>query len=175
MDCGLTSTKFRKLKTSFLRAYQRAKIKPTPRKLTPAKIRSKTVSTFISSGMLVERTPSYHARLRPGWTARNTSVRRYCDRHPEVSCCHKPGDNFSSSRPIQKQNQARFEKFEMSGHADSRRIARIRIQARRAHRVDHGDPPPALFAAQLAEKYPKAKVLDPSRCRLSGLSEAALS
>jgi Cft2 family RNA processing exonuclease len=59
--------------------------------------------------------------------------------------------------------KARVERFELSGHADREELLEFAIQTEaRCIILTHGDQPARdWFAAQLAEKAPKIKVLDP--------------
>ena len=59
--------------------------------------------------------------------------------------------------------KARVERFELSGHADREELLEFAIQTgARSIVLTHGDQPARdWFAAQLAEKAPKSKVLDP--------------
>jgi Cft2 family RNA processing exonuclease len=58
---------------------------------------------------------------------------------------------------------ARIERFELSGHAEREELLEFAVQTdARSIVLTHGDPAArAWFAQQLAEKLPKAQVLDP--------------
>jgi len=143
------------------------KIKPTPRKLTPGEDPQQNALYIISSGMLVERTPSYtlasgllgHARNSIGFVG-------YCD--PDTPggklLLAKTGDTFVfEACHVKAKIKARVERFELSGHADREELLEFAVQTEaRSIILTHGDPPARLwFAQQLAEQAPKSKVLDP--------------
>jgi Cft2 family RNA processing exonuclease len=143
------------------------KIKPTPRKLTPGEDPQQNALYIISSGMLVERTPSYTLASGLVSHARNTiGFVGYCD--PETPggklLAAKPGDNFIfETAHVKAKVKARVERFELSGHADREELLEFAIQTEaRCIVLTHGDPPArAWFAEQLALNAPKIKVLDP--------------
>lgn len=143
------------------------KIKPTPRKLTPGEDPQQNALYIVSSGMLVERTPSYTLASGLAGHARNTiGFVGYCD--PDT-----PGGQLLSARPgdwfifetahVKVKLKAHVERFELSGHADREELLEFAVQtSARSIVLTHGDPPArAWFASQLAVQAPKAKVLDP--------------
>ena len=143
------------------------KIKPTPRKLTPGLDPQQNALYIISSGMLVERTPSYTLASGLVGHARNTvGFVGYCD--PDTPggklLTAKTGDTFLfETAHVKAKLKARIERFELSGHADREELLEFAIQTEaRCVVLTHGDPPArAWFAAQLAQLAPKIKVLDP--------------
>ena len=143
------------------------KIKPTPRKLTAGEDPQQNALYIISSGMLVERTPSYTLASGLVGHARNTvGFVGYCD--PDTPggklLAAKTGDTFIfETAHVKAKLKARIERFELSGHADREELLEFAIQTKaRCVILTHGDPPArAWFAAQLAEKAPKIKVIDP--------------
>ena len=143
------------------------KIKPTPRKLTPGEDPQQNALYIISSGMLVERTPSYTLASGLVSNARNTiGFVGYCD--PETPggklLAAKHGDNFIfETAHVKAKVKARVERFELSGHADREELLEFAIQTEaRCIVLTHGDPPArAWFAEQLALNAPKIKVIDP--------------
>lgn len=143
------------------------KIKPTPRKLTAGEDPQQNGLYIISSGMLVERTPSYTLASGLLGNARNTiGFVGYCD--PDTPggqlLASKPGDNFVfEAAHVKAKVKARVERFELSGHADREELLEFAVQTTaRSIVLTHGDPAArAWFAAQLAEKAPQSKVLDP--------------
>jgi Cft2 family RNA processing exonuclease len=143
------------------------KIKPAPRKLNPGEDPKQNALYIISSGMLVENTPSYV--LASGLIANSSNTIGfvgYCD--PET-----PGGEILASRSgdpclfkaanVKAKIKARIEKFELSGHADREELVQFAVQSNpRAIVLTHGDPDArAWFAEQLAEALPKAKIVDP--------------
>ena len=143
------------------------KIKPTPRKLVAGEDPKQNALYIISSGMLVERTPSYTLASGLLGNAHNTiGFVGYCD--PDTPggklLASKPGDTFVfETAHVKAKIKARVERFELSGHADREELLEFAIQTgARSIVLTHGDPDArAWFAAQLAEKAPKSKVLDP--------------
>lgn len=143
------------------------KIKPTPRKLVAGEDPQQNALYIISSGMLVERTPSYTLASGLVGHARNTiGFVGYCD--PDTPGGHllaaKPGDNFLfETAHVKAKIKARVERFELSGHADREELLEFAVQTgARSIVLTHGDQPARdWFAAQLAEKAPESKVLDP--------------
>jgi Cft2 family RNA processing exonuclease len=143
------------------------KIKPTPRKLNPGEDPHQNALYIISSGMLVERTPSYTLASGLLGHARNTiGFVGYCD--PDTPggklLAAKTGDTFVfESAHVKAKIKARVERFELSGHADREELLEFAVQTgARSIVLTHGDPPArAWFTEQLAELAPQSKVLDP--------------
>ncbi len=143
------------------------KIKPTPRKLNPGEDPQQNALYIISSGMLVERTPSYTLASGLLGHARNTiGFVGYCD--PDTPggklLAAKTGDTFVfESAHVKAKIKARVERFELSGHADREELLEFAVQTgARSIVLTHGDPPArAWFTEQLAELAPQSKVLDP--------------
>lgn len=142
------------------------KIKPTPRKLV-AGVEPQPGLYIISSGMLVERTPSYTLASGLVGHARNTiGFVGYCD--PETPGGQlqlaKPGDTFLfEAANVRAKIKARVERFELSGHADREELLEFAVQTQaRSIVLTHGDQAARdWFSQQLAEKAPKSKVIDP--------------
>ena len=159
----------RKLKhTNFTRSIIKdLKLKPTPRKLIPGEDPQKNALYIISSGMLVERTPSYTLASGLAGHARNTiGFVGYCD--PDTPggqlLATKSGESFLfAAANVKTKIKAKVERFELSDHADREELLEFSVQATpRSIVLTHGDPPArAWFAAELAKQLPKAKILDP--------------
>jgi Cft2 family RNA processing exonuclease len=159
----------RKLKhTNFTRSIiKELKLKPTPRKLIPGEDPQKNALYIISSGMLVERTPSYTLASGLAGHARNTiGFVGYCD--PDTPggqlLATKQGDSFLfAAANVKTKVKAHVERFELSGHADREELLEFSVQATpRSIVLTHGDPlARAWFATELAKQLPKAKILDP--------------
>jgi Cft2 family RNA processing exonuclease len=143
------------------------KVQPVPRKLTAGEDPQKNAIYIVSSGMMVERTPSYtlasgllgHARNLIGFVG-------YCD--PDTPggqlLATKPGDDFLFKTAHVKQKvKAHVERFELSGHADREELLEFAVQTgARSIVLTHGDPlARTWFAEQLAAKAPATRVLDP--------------
>lgn len=143
------------------------KIKPTPRKLTPGEDPKQNALYIISSGMLVERTPSYTLASGLLGHARNTiGFVGYCD--PDTPggklLASKPGEDFVfETAHVKTKIKARVERFELSGHADREELLEFAVQTEaRSIVLTHGDPAArAWFAEQLKEKRPETNVIDP--------------
>ncbi|MDP3073159.1 MAG: MBL fold metallo-hydrolase [Opitutaceae bacterium] len=143
------------------------KIRPTPKKLKPGEDLRQNGLYLVSSGMLVERTPSYmlasgllgHARNAIGFVG-------YCD--PDTPggalLATQPGDTFEfKAIEVKAKVKARVERFELSGHADREELAEFAVQTgAKCVVLTHGDPAArAWFAAQLGAQMPDTRVLDP--------------
>jgi len=143
------------------------KIKPTPRKLVAGEDPQQNGLYIISSGMLVERTPSYTLASGLLGNARNTiGFVGYCD--PDTPggklLASKPGETFVfETAHVKAKIKARVDRFELSGHADREELLEFAVQTgARSIVLTHGDPAArAWFLQQLAEKAPNSKVLDP--------------
>ena len=117
--------------------------------------------------MMVEKTPSYVIASGMLGHARNTiGFVGYCD--PDTPggqlLATRPGDTFPfSAVHVDAKVLARIERFELSGHAEREELLEFAVQTdARSIVLTHGDPAArAWFAQQLAEKLPKAQVLDP--------------
>jgi glyoxylase-like metal-dependent hydrolase (beta-lactamase superfamily II) len=143
------------------------KIKPTPRKLNPGEDPGQNALYIISSGMLVERTPSYTLASGLLGNARNTiGFVGYCDPETpggELLAC-APGDTFLfKTANVKTKIKARVERFELSGHADRDELVQFSVQTQaRSVILTHGDPAArAWFMEQLTAQMPNSKILDP--------------
>ena len=120
-----------------------------------------------SSGMMVERTPSYVLASGLLGNARNTiAFVGYCD--PDTPggqlLATRPGEEFLFEAVHVKQKAlARVERFELSGHADREELAEFAVQTgARSIVLTHGDPPArAWFVEQLTRQVPNSRVIDP--------------
>ena len=143
------------------------KVKPTPRQIKAGEDLNQNALYIVSSGMMVERTPSYLFASGLVGHARNTiGFVGYCD--PDTPggqlLATPPGQEFLFSAVHQKAKvKARVERFELSGHADREELVEFAVQtAARSVVLTHGDPPArAWFAQQLASQMPASRVLDP--------------
>lgn len=143
------------------------KIKPLPRKLNGGEDPEQNALYIVSSGMMVERTPSYTLASGLLGHARNTiGFVGYCDPDTpggQLLAAH-PGDQFVfETVPLKTKVKAHIERFELSGHADREELLEFAVQTEaRSIVLTHGDPPArAWFAASLAAQLPRAKVIDP--------------
>ena len=142
-------------------------LKAMPRKLKPGVDPKQNALYIISSGMLVERTPSYTLASGLLGNARNTiGFVGYCD--PDTPggklLATAPGKKFVfSAIDVKTEVKARVERFELSGHAERDELLQFAVQTKaRSIVLTHGDPSArAWFAEQLAQKLPQTKVIDP--------------
>ena len=143
------------------------KIKPMPRKMNAGEDPQQNALYVVSSGMMVERTPSYTLASGLLGHARNTiGFVGYCD--PDTPGGHllatKTGETFVfETAQVKAKVNAHVERFELSGHADREELLEFAVQTgARSIVLTHGDPlARAWFAEKLAVQAPKSKVLDP--------------
>jgi len=143
------------------------RIKPLPRKLNPGEDPQLRALYIVSSGMLVEKTPSYTLASGLLGHARNTiGFVGYCD--PDTPggkvLKAKTGDTFVfEAAHVQVKVRARIERFELSGHADRDELLAFALQTKaRSIVLTHGDAPARQwFKDQLKVQMPEAKVIDP--------------
>jgi Cft2 family RNA processing exonuclease len=144
------------------------KVRSLPRKLEPGRLPEESALYVVSSGMVVERTPSYIIAAGLAGHARHTiGFVGYCD--PDTPGGHllatKPGESLLFDKiNVKTRLKARVERFELSGHADRDELLDFAQHCRpRAIVLTHGDPPArAWMAKALARTLPKTKVLDPT-------------
>lgn len=143
------------------------KVRPLPRKLKAGSLPAESALYIVSSGMVVERTPSYILAAGLAGHARNTlGFVGYCD--PDTPggqlLAAKLGEPFLfHSIDVKTKLKARIARFELTGHADRDELLDFATQCRpRAIVLTHGDPPArAWMGRALAERLPKAHLLDP--------------
>jgi Cft2 family RNA processing exonuclease len=148
------------------------KLRKLPKKLTPGQEPHQKGLYIVSSGMLVEKTPSYILASGLLGHARNTiGFVGFCD--PDTPggqlLATKPGASFLfSALNVKAKVRARVERFELSGHAERGELLEFAVQTRaRSIVLTHGDPDARdWFKAQLTVELPKARVLDPVPLRL---------
>jgi Cft2 family RNA processing exonuclease len=143
------------------------KIHPLPRKMTPGKDPGHNALYVVSSGMMVEKTPSYTLASGLLGHAKNTiGFVGYCD--PDT-----PGGKLLTTehgKPfvfekvhVKTRVMATVERFELSGHADRHELLQFAVQTgARTIVLTHGDPDArAWFSKELAHAIPGTKVLNP--------------
>ncbi len=143
------------------------KVRPLPRKLEPGRLPEESALYVVSSGMVVERTPSYLIAAALAGHGRHTlGFVGYCD--PDTPggklLIAGSGETFLFDKiNIRTKLKARIERFELSGHADRDELVDFAVHCRpRAIVLTHGDPPArAWMARTLGGKLPKATILDP--------------
>jgi Cft2 family RNA processing exonuclease len=143
------------------------KLKPIPRVLKPGKDPRTNALYIISSGMLVERTPSYTLASGLLSHAKNTiGFVGYCDPDTPGGKLLKasPGAEFSfDAIGVRAPVKARVDRFELSGHAERDELLQFAVQTKaRSIVLTHGDPGArAWFTEALGVKLPSARVFDP--------------
>lgn len=142
-------------------------LKSLPRKLTPGKDPERNGLYLVSSGMLVENTPSYTLASGLLGHSRNTlGFVGYCD--PDTPGGKlmetKQGDDFMfETIHVRTRLRARIERFELSGHAEREELLEFALQANpRAIVLTHGDPEARnWFEREINSRAEGTKVVDP--------------
>jgi Cft2 family RNA processing exonuclease len=143
------------------------KVKKAPREMIPGKPPAVQGIYVVSSGMVVEKTPSYALAAGLAGNAKNSlCFVGYCDTETAGGrlLAARHGDDFLfEAANFKTKLRAHIERFELSGHADREEILDYAVACNpRSIVLTHGDPPArAWFAEQLALQLPKAKILDP--------------
>ncbi len=142
-------------------------LKSLPRKVVPGRDPDRNGLFVVSSGMLVENTPSYTLASGLLSHSRNTiGFVGYCD--PDT-----PGGQLLGTRSgedflfetvhVRSRVRAQVEKFELSGHAEREELLEFVLQATpRAVVLTHGDPEARRwFKDQFDDRQERIKVIDP--------------
>jgi Cft2 family RNA processing exonuclease len=143
------------------------KVRKAPRDLVPGKAPSLPGIYVVSSGMVVEKTPSYTvASCLLGGPKNSICFVGYADPDTpggQLQAAKSGQDFLFAAANVKVKIRAHLEKFELSGHADREELLDFAVQCRpRSIVLTHGDPPArAWFAEQLRERLPHSKVLDP--------------
>jgi Cft2 family RNA processing exonuclease len=143
------------------------KVRKAPRDLVPGKAPALPGIYVVSSGMMVEKTPSYTvASCLLGGAKNAICFVGYADPDTpggQLQAARSGEDFLFAAANVKVRIRAHVEKFELSGHADREELLDFAVQCRpRSIVLTHGDPPArAWFAEQLQARLPKAKVLDP--------------
>lgn len=143
------------------------KVKPLPRQLKAGEEPAPGSIYIASSGMMVERTPSYVLASGLLGHARNTiGFVGYCD--PDTPggqlLAARPGDDFLfAAAHVKAKVKAHIERFELSGHADREELLEFAVQTRaRTVVLTHGDPPAReWFRRQFSAQLPATTIVDP--------------
>ena len=143
------------------------KVKPLPRKLKPGRDLKENAIYVVSSGMLVENTPSYqvascllghkrNAICYVGYCAPDTPGGKMLD---DPTADEFAFDALDYTSPM----KARIERFELSGHADRDELIEFAMAAEpRAIVLTHGDPPAReWFQETITKVAPGIKLVDP--------------
>ncbi|MEX2380963.1 MAG: MBL fold metallo-hydrolase [Opitutales bacterium] len=147
-------------------------VQPLPRHLKPGRDLPGSGIYVLSSGMLVENTPSYRvASCLLGHPNNSICYVGYCD--PDT-----PGGKMLESRTAKEflfsafdftaPMKAHIDRFELSCHADRDELIAFTLAASpRAVVLTHGDPPARVwFQETLRDLAPEIEVLDPDPGRM---------
>lgn len=143
------------------------RLKRPPRNLTPGREPPEQGIYILSSGMMVERTPSYGVAASLLAQGRNAiCFVGYCDPSTPGGklLAASPGDTFVfEAIDYQTPIRAQIERFEMSGHADREELLDFALKANpKTIVLTHGDPGArAWFAKALSESNSKLRIIDP--------------
>jgi predicted metal-dependent RNase len=143
------------------------RVRKAPRDIKPGKEPPQQGIYVVSSGMLVENTPSYTLAASLAASPKHSiCFVGYCDPDTpggQVLATARGESILFSAANVKVKLRCQVERFELSGHADREELLDFAVQSHpRAIVLTHGDPPArAWFSEQLAAKLPKAKVLDP--------------
>lgn len=150
-----------------IRLLDQLKVKPLDLNLRPGRNLPKKGIYLLSSGMMVEHTPSYKAAasLLP-FKENGLCFVGYCD--PDTPggklLAAKDADSFFfETLDYLAPLRASVEKFDLSGHANRDELADYAVQSEaRAVVLTHGDPEArSWFLDELEERMPGAQLLDP--------------
>jgi Cft2 family RNA processing exonuclease len=149
------------------RIMQEMNVQPLRQKLGPGREPGQRGIYILSSGMMVENTPSY--AFAAGMLAKPTNAiyfAGYCD--PDTPggklLAAKPGDKFSfNALPHIATIRARVERFDLSAHAEREELLAYALARRpRTVVITHGDPPARAWFAEQFSRAPNApRVVDP--------------
>jgi Cft2 family RNA processing exonuclease len=143
------------------------KVRKTPKEIQPGKEPPMPGIYVVSSGMVVENTPSYAlASGMAGHAKHSICFVGYCD--PDTAGGQLLRSNNGDTILFEAVNvktkvRANIERFEFSGHAHREELVDFAVKTHaRSVVLTHGDPPArAWFLEELAKKMPHAKVIDP--------------
>ncbi|MGC6455311.1 MAG: MBL fold metallo-hydrolase [Coraliomargaritaceae bacterium] len=150
-----------------IRLLEQLKVKPLELNLRPGRNLSKKGIYLLSSGMMVEHTPSYKAAasLLP-YKENGLCFVGYCD--PETPggkllASPKADHFFFETMDYLAPVRASVDKFDLSGHANRDELANYAVQSdARSIILTHGDPEArAWFMKDLKQRMPNTHLLDP--------------
>ncbi|MDP1578866.1 MAG: MBL fold metallo-hydrolase [Candidatus Didemnitutus sp.] len=142
-------------------------VRKSPRDLVPGKQPHEQGIYVVSSGMMVEKTPSYTlASCLLGGANNAICFVGYCDPDTpggKLQAVRKGDEFLFAAVNVKSKVRCRIERFELSGHADRDELMDYAVQCEpRSIVLTHGDQPARdWFMAQLVERLPHAKLLDP--------------
>lgn len=157
-SCGLS---FRRETLKELR------VRPLPEKFSPKRTPKEPAIYVLSSGMMVEQTPSYVAAAAFLGDARHLlAFVGYCD--PDTPGGHllalEEGERMEFGvLDTSAQRLARVERYDLSGHADREELRDFAVASEaRAIVLSHGEKQAReWFSRELAQAAPQSKVFDP--------------
>lgn len=142
-------------------------VRKSPRDLVPGKEPPQQGIYVVSSGMMVEKTPSYTLAASLAASPKHSiCFVGYCDPDTpggQLLAAAKGEPFLFDAANVRVKLRCQVEKFELSGHADRDELLEYAVQSHpRAIVLTHGDPPArAWFMEQLKAQLPKTKLLDP--------------
>ncbi len=144
------------------------KVRKSPRDLVPGKQPGEQGLYVVSSGMVVENTPSYTlASCLLGGAKNSICFVGYADPDTpggQLQAAKNGQDFLFAAANVKTKIRAAIERFELSGHADREELVEFAVECSpRSLVITHGDPPArAWFMQELAAKLPHTKLLDPT-------------
>jgi Cft2 family RNA processing exonuclease len=146
---------------------EKMQVKPPEPKMRPGRDLGKKGIYLVSSGMMVEHTPSYNvaASLLPH-ASNGLCFVGYCDPDTPGGQLLRARDEasyFFNALDYNAPIRASIDRFDLSGHADREELVEYaEASAARAIVLTHGDTDArAWFANELTERMPKSVILDP--------------
>jgi Cft2 family RNA processing exonuclease len=143
------------------------KVRKFPRDLLPGRQPGEQGIFVVSSGMVVENTPSYIvASSLLGGVRNSICFVGYADPDTpggKLQVAHNGDEFLFDAVSVKAKVRCDIERFELSGHADREELADFAVECSpRSLIINHGDPPArAWFMQELTERLPHTKILDP--------------
>lgn len=143
------------------------KVRKMPRDIVPGKQPAGQGIYVVSSGMIVENTPSYAVASGLLGGARNSiCFVGYADPDTpggQLQAASAGEEFLFAAANVKTKVRCHIERFELSGHADRDELVDFAVQCQpRSLVITHGDPPArAWFMEELAQRLPETKLLDP--------------
>lgn len=140
---------------------------PAPRDMAPGKAPARPGIYVLSSGMMVENTPSYAMAASVAGSPRcAVFFVGYCDPDtPGGQLLATPHEGLFQFRTLEFQTplRAKVDRFDLSGHADREELLDFALQrAPRTVVLTHGDPPArAWFKRELDGSLGEGRTIDP--------------
>jgi Cft2 family RNA processing exonuclease len=143
------------------------RVQPAPRDIVPGRPPAVRGLYILSSGMVVENTPSY--KMAAALASRHENAILfvgYCDPEtPGGRLLTTPRESrfLFDALPYEAPLRCAVDRFDISGHADRDELVDFAVKRQpRAVVLTHGDPPARRwFAENLPSQLPAARILDP--------------